>query len=192
MADIVPIRVTTSEAPRSSITPGQIASPYTDMANVLDKTGEALNDIAVPLAEKAGYEAGANAKAGPDGKVEQVQAPIIGPASVAFARAARFTELAKLQPEIENKLTELKLANKDDPAGFKAAADGYIQGIGPTYKDTAIRAAAMKTAQDTAGGYYRQTLVQADSTNATNALTSLKSTLSDKSNRLADLAFNCE
>ena len=122
--------IVTSKAPTSSVGPGDIESPYRLLANNLSKAGEVANEFAVNQAQKEG-EAAVSA----DGKaIASPAIPIVGPASGEFARAARFTALNRLTPEIENKMTELRLAHPNDPQAFKAAAESFMrrEGFGPS------------------------------------------------------------
>jgi hypothetical protein len=118
----IPNVVPQVRAPESRVTPAQIAAPYQELAQNLSKAGEVVDkDIAQPLAARAGEEA-----VSADGKtVTQPGFPIIGAASAEFARAARFTALGKMTPDIENKLAEIRIQHANDPGGFQSAVKGF-------------------------------------------------------------------
>lgn len=181
-------------APESRVSPGQIAAPYQELAANLTKMGEVVDkDVAQPLAIRAG-----EAAVSPDGKtVNQPGIPIVGAASAEFARAARFTALGRMTPEIENRMAEIRLEHANDPKGFQIAADAfknsYIngdadKGIAPI-NDPALKGPVEKTILHAAGGAYRSVLEQTNQTNITNAKTTITSQISDLSNRMAQAAF---
>lgn len=188
ISNVVPIL----RAPESRVSPGQIAAPYQELANNLTKMGEVIErDVAVPAAERAGEQA-----VSPDGKtVAAPSIPILGAASTAFARAARFTALGRMTPEIENRLAEIRIKFANDPQGFQQAAkefkDGYINGTDqtPGISDPALIGPVEKAINVHAGAGYRSVLEQTNQTNVTNAQTTIKSQISDLSNRMAQAAF---
>lgn len=187
--DLTPVNtsIVTSQAPQSSVTPAQIAAPYRQLAHELDKVGEVTDTLAVKAAERAGAN---SVSRDADGNLQVDKPLIFGPASEVFARASRMDFLAKAEPEIQNKLTELRLKYPSDPVTFQHAAKEW----GDTYlaknvPDGSLRAPVQRIIDDTSGQHYRALLGQADQTNVSNTLTSLKSGISDKANQLADLAF---
>lgn len=171
----IPLATPQVRAPTSPVSQGDIAAPYASLARTLDVMGEQIQEnIAKPFAEEAGRQA---VRTGPDGQLIVDKAPIFGPASEAYARAARFTYLAQVQPKIENKMTELRLANPNDPEKFQNAAGEYIKTITGNIDDTALKGSVEKVASENASHNYRTALVEADHTNRTNALESLKARL---------------
>lgn len=182
----IPNAIPQVRAPTSPVSPGDIASPYMALAKTLDVMGERISeDIAKPYAEEAGRQA---VRTGPDGQLVVGKLPIFGDASVLAARASRFEYVAKTQPEIENKLTEMRLEHPNDPAKFRIAADEYVKTIRQNAPDEATGAAVEKIAATTAGQNYRTSLVQADHTNTQNALLSIQSRLAGINERGASLA----
>jgi len=181
----IPTRIVTSQAPTSSVSPGQIESPYRMLADNLNKIGEVGNEVAGKFAEDAGRDA-----VSADGKtIDKPSIPIIGPASAEFARASRFTALARVTPEIENKMTELRLAHPNDPQGFRAAADAYSKELGASINDPALKGPVERTALNQASSNYRSVLEQTNNTNIQNVKTSVTSQISDLTNRMATAAF---
>ena len=174
--------------PQSAVTAADVASPYKQLAGELDKIGEVTDTLAVKAAESAGANS-VSRDANGDLQVQKPALPIVGPASEAFARASRFSYLAQTQPEIENKLTELRLQHPNDPAGYQQAAKVYEDTFLGNLKDPTLRGPAQKIIAETAGQHFRSLLTEADSTNTKNTLIALKSRISDSSNKLADLAF---
>jgi hypothetical protein len=190
----IPNVVPQVRAPESRVTPAQIAAPYQELAQNLSKAGEVVDkDIAQPLAARAGEEA-----VSADGKtVTQPGFPIIGAASAEFARAARFTALGKMTPDIENKLAEIRIQHANDPGGFQSAVKGfkntYINGDPdkglPAITDTSLRGPVERTIDQHAGAGYRSVLEQTNQTNVTNGKTTITSQISDLSNKMTQAAF---
>lgn len=180
-------------APESRVSPSQIAAPYLELAANLSKMGEVVDkDIARPAAARAGEEA-----VSADGKTVDQSFPIIGAASAEFARSARFTALSRMTPEIENRMTEIRLKYQNDPQGFQKAAetfkDSYLNGDPeknlPPVSDPALRGPVEKTILHQASAGYRSVLQQTDATNASNGKIAITSQITDISNKMADLAF---
>jgi hypothetical protein len=186
--DLIPRNdnIVTSKAPTSSVTPQQIASPYYKLAEEMNKVGEIGDNLATQAAEVAGAN---SVTRDADGTLQVQKQPIVGPASEAFARASRFSYLAQAEPEIENKLAELRLKHPNDPAGFQHAAKVYQEKYLSNVPDGSLKGPAQRIIESNAGQHYRALLNQADQTNVSTTLTSLKSRISDASNKLADLAF---
>ena len=120
--EIEPSAVVTSEAPQSRISGGEVAQPYSELANALDKTGEGLEAVAVPLAERAGAEA---ITRDADGKIQVSHMPILGLAGQQFARAVKVGALAEADGEADRQDIGLRQQYRDDPNGYVAAATAY-------------------------------------------------------------------
>jgi hypothetical protein len=174
--------------PRPSVSPGQIAAPFQELAATMDKAGDVLSkDVAVPLATKAGT---ASVRAGPDGMpiVDNGPLPILGDAGVSYGRAQRMAELAHLQPQIENKLSEMRLQFNNNPAGYKQAVGAYTQQLVENTPDSTLHGPIQKIASDFGGQQYRSELVQTDNTAKQNALLGLQARLTDINERGTSLA----
>lgn len=182
----VSAKIPLAQAPTSSVSGAQIAAPYAELADNLNKMGEVGNEVAGKLAQDAGTQA-----VGPDGQVTPPSLPIIGPASAEFARAARFESLAKVTPEIESQMTEMRLAHPNDPVAFQSAVQGFKDQLlqRPGFSDPAIRGPIEKTINNQAGANYRSLLESTNATNVSNTKTAVTSQISDLSNKMADLAF---
>lgn len=111
-----------SRAPTPGVSPGQIAQPYAELADNLDKAGHAAEGTAENFATQAGLKA---VSVDDQGNLAFQQAPIIGPASQAFARAEKFSAVA--QGEGLAKRADITLRDQfpNDPAGYSAAAEAY-------------------------------------------------------------------
>jgi hypothetical protein len=178
MVDFTPQnRIVTSEAPRSSLSGGDIASPYALLSENMGKAADITNDESVKLAKQAGESGQAPA------------IPLVGDAAEAFQRATRITALNKMTPDIENRMTEIRLQHQNDPIGFKAAADAFTKEyVQQNVKDPALRVPIEKTALHTAGANYRHVLQSTDSQNVQNLLTTSQARLTDINDRSAALA----
>jgi hypothetical protein len=182
----IPNAIPQVHAPTSPVSAGDIASPFMHLAQTLDVMGEQISkNIAEPAAEVAGRNA---VRTGPDGQLIVDKAPIFGPASEAYSRAARFTYLAKQQPVIEDTLTSMRLKYPNDPDGFRTAASEYVKTLTNNLDDSALRGSIEKMASETASHNFRTSLVQADATNRENALTSLQSRLTQINEQGSSLA----
>jgi hypothetical protein len=182
----IPLATPQVRAPTPAVSAGDIAAPYAALAKMLDVMGEQIQEnIAKPFAEEAGRQA---VRTGPDGQLIVDKAPIFGPASAEFSRAARFTYLAQVQPKIENKMTELRLAHPNDPEAFQNAAGEYVKTITGNIQDPALRGSVEKVAAENASHNYRTSLVETDHTNRTNALESLKARLESINEKGGSLA----
>jgi hypothetical protein len=115
-------RIVTSEAPQSRLSGADIAQPYESMARGLDKLGEGLEQVAVPLAEQAGAKA---VTRDADGNIQVEHAPILGQAGVAYARAVKVGALAEADGEAQRKDIELRTKYRDNPRAYLAAADAF-------------------------------------------------------------------
>lgn len=178
--------IVTSKAPTSGVTPDQIRSPYVQLSNELNKVGEVGDNLAIRAAEVAGRDA---VTRGEDGSLQVQSIPIVGPASEAFARSSRFSYLAQAEPEIENKLAELRVQHPNDPTGFQASAKAYRDEYLAKVPTADLRGPVQKVIESNSGQHYRALINQADQTNVSTTLTSLKSRISDAGNKMADLAF---
>lgn len=129
-----PPPITTSEAPRSALTPGQIASPYQQMGRALQTVGQGLDKVAVSLAEQDGYKA---VTRDDQGNVQVQKAPYIGDAAVAYGHAVKFAALAEGEGEARRGDIELRTKYRDNPEGYLAAADAYKTKLQKQYTDAA-------------------------------------------------------
>lgn len=112
-------KIVTSDAPRSNISPGEVAQPYQMLGHALDKLGEGLEAVAVPLAERAGSEAVTRDAAG-DIQVQHM--PIFGQAGVAYARAVKVGALAEAEGQARRDDIALREQFRDNPEGYQVAA----------------------------------------------------------------------
>lgn len=115
-------RVVTSEAPRSEISAGEVASPYHMLGQALDKGAEALNAVAEPLAEQAGLKA---VSRDDQGNLQVSKAPILGPAGAVYARAMKFSALAQGEAEAKRKDIDISKQFPDDPQKYLAASQAF-------------------------------------------------------------------
>ena len=115
-------RIVTSEAPQARLSGAQIAQPYEMLAHGLDKLGEGLEDVAIPLAERAGSQA---VTRDDQGNIQVEHAPIFGEAGKAYARAVKVGALAEADGAAERADIELRTQFRDDPQGYAKAADSF-------------------------------------------------------------------
>lgn len=127
-----PISGVTSEAPRSAISPGQIAAPYQQMGDALDKIGDGLSKTAVPLAKQQAANDLLKQKItrNADGSVNvenPASAPLLfGEAGKAYVDAVNAGTIAQHGNLISQDLTDLHQKFPTDPQGFRAASEAYF------------------------------------------------------------------
>jgi hypothetical protein len=132
MVDLTPEPgpLTVSKAPTPGISPAQVAQPYSELANALDKSGEAFGAVAENAATQAGYKA---VTRDADGHVQIETAPILGPASVAYSRAIKFAAVAQGEADLKQKDITLRTQYRDDPQGYLTAANNFKDQIVKEY-----------------------------------------------------------
>jgi hypothetical protein len=122
----------TSRAPSRDVSPGEVAQPYTELANALRKTGEAATDIATTTAERAGTQAVTTDEAG---NVQIAKAPIIGPASLAYEHAVKTAALASAEGAAKDADIQLRQQFVDNPQAYLQAANAYKDSVMKRYAD---------------------------------------------------------
>jgi hypothetical protein len=134
MVDLTPQNpgLVVSQAPQSKVSPGQIAQPYSEFADALNKSGEALGVVAEKTAEQAGYNA---VTRDAEGNIQVEKAPIIGPASAAYSRAVKFAALADGEADLKRKDIALRTQYRDDPQGYLVASDAFKAAAVKQYTD---------------------------------------------------------
>jgi hypothetical protein len=128
MADPIPLftqRVVTSEAPQSRLSGADIAQPYESLARGLDALGQGTEAVAVPLAERAGAEA---VTRDAQGNIQVEKMPIFGLAGQAYTRAVKVGALAEADGVAQREDIAMRDKYRDDPEGYKTAADSFKQG----------------------------------------------------------------
>lgn len=121
-----PSNVIALNAPKPGVTREEVSRPYTELASVLDKSGEALTETATSFAEQAGYRAVTRDEAG---NINVERAPIIGPAAAAYSRAVKFGAVAQAEGEIRRQDIALRQQFRDDPEGYARAAETFRQDV---------------------------------------------------------------
>jgi hypothetical protein len=121
-----PITGTTSRTPRTAITPGEVASPYELLSQSLDKMAGAGEAIATRYGEEAGQQA---VTQGPNGQPVIAKAPLIGPASDAYARAANIEYMTRMSPQIAEKIEQARIDAKGDPHVLSESLKSYQKSL---------------------------------------------------------------
>jgi len=116
--------VETSEAPQTRLSGTEVAQPYEELSRALDKTGDALETAAVPLAERAGAEA---VTRDANGDIQVSHMPIFGLAGTAYARAVKIGALAEADGAADRQDIAIRQQYRDNPEGYAAAAQAYKQ-----------------------------------------------------------------
>jgi hypothetical protein len=125
----IPDNVPELRAPTSRVSGGQVAAPWMEFAQTLDKTAGVLSkDIAVPLAERAGLQA---VTRDADGNVQVQQAPVVGDAAIAYHRAVKTAALLQAEGELKRGDIALRQQFHDNPGAIDPATGqpngGYLK-----------------------------------------------------------------
>jgi hypothetical protein len=125
MAGLIPAsveNVVTSNAPQSKLSGSDIAQPYESLARGLDKLGQGVSDLAVPVAEKAAAQA---VTRDDQGNIQVEKPFIVGAAGTAYAREAKVAALAEADGAAQRTDIEMRTKFRDDPQGYLVAAGAF-------------------------------------------------------------------
>lgn len=157
----IPNTVPQVRAPTPMVSAAQIAQPYQEAAQALDRIGDAhlsaarahqqaasadqqiaganqslgdtlMKDVAVPAAEKAGLRAVTRDQ---DGNLQVEKAPIFGEAAGAYSRAVKMGALADGEGVAKRDDIAMRDQYRDNPQGYVKAADEYRQAKIKQYTD---------------------------------------------------------
>src|SRR6516225_6460418 len=185
---IKPEGVVTSEAPRSQLSTGDIVGPYQRLSQSLDKLGDSLEDMAVPLAERAGAQA---VTRDADGNIQIERAPIFGRAGDAYARAVRVAALAEGEGAAKRADIALREKYRDDPQGFQAAATAFRDATVKQYTAAAgpeVGNAVGQAIDNTTTMTFRGLLNEKERLDLMRAETCIKAGREDAANEMKQLA----
>lgn len=158
----IPNNIAQVTAPRSSVSPGQIAQPFNELAQSMDKTGDVLmKDVAVPLAEEHGAQ---SVTRGPDGNLQVARIPLlVGDAAIAQKRAVSFSALSLGEQEAKRKDLELSRQFPNDPNSYLKAAEAFRDAHVKQFTDAAgpeVGAALGRAVDNNTTQNYRFLLLQ--------------------------------
>jgi hypothetical protein len=185
---IKPEPIVTSEAPRSQLSSADIVGPYERLARSFDKLGQGLEDMAVPLAEKAGAQAVTRDAAG-NIQVEP-HWPMMGRAGDAYARAVRMAALAEGEGAAKRADIELREKYRDDPQGYANAAQAYKDATVKQYSAAAGPEVGLSVGQaidNTTTMTYRGLLNEKERLDLARAETRIKAGREDAANEMERL-----
>src|ERR1700680_3433695 len=121
---IQPSPVVTSEAPVSRA--GNIASPYEMLGQSLDKLGQGVEKVAVPVAERAGFQSVATDA---QGNLTVTRLPIFGEAAIAYDKAQKFSYLSQADGDARRKDIEISKQHANNPEAYLTAANQYRDSV---------------------------------------------------------------
>src|SRR5438132_5780268 len=116
------LRAPANATPSPGVSPGQIAEPFNEFAATLATAGKAAEDVARPLAHKAGIEA---VTRDDEGNLQVKRLPIIGPAADDFESAVKWSALTQTTAEARRKDLALSREFQNDPDGYLKAAENF-------------------------------------------------------------------
>jgi hypothetical protein len=139
----VPRRLVTTQTPRNRVTADDVAGSMRMAADALGSFAPGVRAIEQRAGEDAGFERAVTT--GKDGlpQIENMP-PMFGDYAAGYRRAASLTYLAKLGPEVENKIFEAKQKFANDPKGFQEWAGQYGRELVRSAPDPRLRAAVDK------------------------------------------------
>jgi hypothetical protein len=118
----IPNNVPQVRAPESRVSPSDIAQPYQEMAQNLDKAAGVLNTASVAIAKNAGLKA---VTRDADGNVQIENPPLIGDAAIAFHQAVKVAAVADGEGELKRRDIAMRQEFRDDSDGYVIAAEKY-------------------------------------------------------------------
>ena len=186
---IKPENVVTAEAPRSSLSAADIVGPYQRLSQSLNKLGDSLEDMAVPLAERAGAQA---VTRDADGNIQVEHMPIFGRAGDAYARAVRVAALAEGEGAAKRADIALREKYRDDPYCYQKAAQGYKEQTVKQYTAAAgpeVGNAVGQAIDNTTTMTFRGLLNEKERLDLARAETRIKAGREDAANEMKQLSF---
>lgn len=118
----VPDRIPAVRAPESRVSESAAQSPWVNLAHSMELGEKETGDIAKQLAHTAGLQAVTRDEAG---NIQVQRAPIFGDAAIVQEKAIILGATALGETEARNKLVDIRTQYKDDPQGFRIAAEAY-------------------------------------------------------------------
>src|SRR6516164_2165774 len=185
---IRPEPIVTSEAPVARISGGEVAQPYENLARSLDKLGAGLEDLAVPLAARAGAQA---VTRDAQGNIQVEHMPIFGKAGDAYARAVRMAALAQGEGDAKRADIELREKYRDDPQGYQNAANAFKDATVKQYSDAAGPEVGISVGQaidNTTTMTYRGLLNEKERLDLQRAESRMTAGMNDAANEMKQLA----
>jgi lysozyme len=174
---------------KAELSSAEVASPYAEMAKSLDKAGEGLNAYAIEEAKKAGAEAGMQARIDDNGNIIMDKSPFyMGAAAPEFRRAATMTAAAKMEPQIQNQMLQLRFQHPD-PVEFQKAASEMVDGLGAKINDPVAKSGILHMAAQSAAGNYRTLLTETNTNQIKDTLATYKDLLTRNSDQAESVAF---
>jgi hypothetical protein len=176
-------------APQSRVSPGQVAEPYTELANTLNQVSGTLSQtVAEPLAREAGLQA---VTRDADGNVQVQKAPIFGDAALEYGRAVKISALADGEGVARRDDIALRKQYRDDPEKYVEAADQYRKDKIAQYSKAAgteVGIALGKAIDQQTTLTYKGLVNEKEGLDLTRATTSIQAELSQTENELFALA----
>lgn len=118
----VPDRIPTVRTPESRVSESAAQSPWINLEHSMELGAKETGDIAKQLAHTAGLQAVTRDEAG---NIQVQRAPIFGDAAIVQEKAIILGATALGETEARNKLVDIRTQYKDDPQGFRIAAEAY-------------------------------------------------------------------
>lgn len=124
MADLptIPEKIPQVSAPQSRVSPSQVAAPMMELAQTLDHASKETGDISKLLAHNAGLKA---VTRDANGNVQVERPPIVGDAAIAYQHAVTMAAAVDGETVARKDLVDMRHQFRDDPEGFRTAAENY-------------------------------------------------------------------
>lgn len=175
----------TAEMPQPGVSPAEIAQPYRELADTLDKGSQATEAFAESSAKRAGLGAiGFDQQ----GNLTVQPMPIIGPASDVYANAAKYSAVAQGDGMVRRAVIGLRAKTEGDPEGFSTAAQAYKQELVSQYgNNPEVGLALGKMVDEQTTFVYRSMLWQQEARITRNFDETTRALVQSKTSDLLDL-----
>jgi hypothetical protein len=175
-----------SEAPHSQVTAADVAAPYRQFSEALDKVAGGLNEAAIQAAHQQALK---SVTRDADGNLQVQPMPLMfGDAAKEFQRVQGQSYVAQISPEIAKKTAEARVKYEGDPAGFDSWSQNYVRELGQGQPNADLRNAVVGIASRHAAETYSGLLIRQnrrDIETAKDAMSSQQETLGNELTALA-------
>lgn len=182
----IPRRLETTQAPKSLVSAADVAKPYADLADGLNKAGAALGSVGEVVAENEAHKAVTRDAEG--NLTVSLMPDFFGRAGRTYNRIAKQSYFAQLDPEIQKKVTENRLKFDGKPDEFATWGGEYVEALVGKQEDPELANAIRQRATQIVEQTHRGMLVQRhnrDLTRANEAVDAKLLTLADDAEKLA-------
>ncbi len=184
----MPNTVPQVRAPESRVSPGQIASPYLEFANTIERGAKEVSDISKLLANEEGLK---SVTRGEDGNLQVERPVIVGDAALAYKHAMQTKAVVDGEDIIKTDMLAMRHEFKDNPDRFSKAAEAYKKNKVPQIAKAAGPAVGMaleRIANSTGREFHEGLLNQKERLDLSRAHASIDAQIETTKNELFAIA----